>query len=260
MSIGIIGAMPEEIDILKADMTDLVVDKTASREYFSGKLYGIETTLVFSRWGKVASAMAASTLIAKYPVDSIIFVGVAGAIDDQLNIGDVVIAEELYQHDLDARPLFKQFEIPLTGLSMLKADKALSASAENSAKLFCHNEIRKIIPPLVLKEFDIIAPVCHRGIIASGDAFIATNAQKQQIEQAMPKVLAVEMEGAAVAQVCVEHNIPFTVVRTISDKADHSAHIDFPRFISQVARHYSRSIIQSMYLSFLRRSEKKIRG
>ena len=143
MPIGILGAMPEEVDIIKEDMTDVVTDKIASREYFTGILYDIETTLVFSRWGKVASAIAATTLITKYNVDRIIFVGVAGAIDDKLNIGDVVIGNQLYQHDMDARPLFNQFEIPLTGLSMLAADKELSALAENSAEVFCAEGIKK---------------------------------------------------------------------------------------------------------------------
>ncbi len=247
MHIGIIGAMPEEVAILREDMANLVCEEIASRAYYSGMLYGKKTTLVFSRWGKVAAAIAATTLITKYRVNALIFVGVAGAISDQLNIGDVVIANQLYQHDMDARPFFKEFEIPLTGLTLIDTDLQLSAAAQKAASHFCTNEVKKVISPEVLQAFFIAQPHCHHGIIASGDCFVASNTHKTELETKMPGVLAVEMEGAAVAQVCFEHNIPFTVIRTISDKADHSAHIDFPKFISQVAKFYSRDIVKSMY-------------
>lgn len=247
MPIGILGAMPEEVNILKEDMTDVVSERIASREYYTGMLYGVKTTLVFSRWGKVAATIAATTLITKFNVDSIIFVGVAGAIHDELNIGDIVVGSQLYQHDMDASPLFPKFQIPLTEVSVFSSHETLSNHAEEAAKNFCSQEIREVIRPEILQEFYITAPSCRRGIIASGDSFIASVAQKEEIKKHMPDVLAVEMEGAAIAQVCSEYEIPFTVIRTISDKADHSANIDFPKFISQVARHYSRSIIKSMY-------------
>ncbi len=114
MLVGIVGAMIEEISLLKEEMTDMVCDSFGSRDYYCGTLYGVETVLVFSRWGKVASAMTATTLIGRYKIDALIFIGVAGAMAEKLNIGDVIIGNKLYQHDMDARPLFKKHEIPLT--------------------------------------------------------------------------------------------------------------------------------------------------
>src|ERR1700754_2022194 len=111
--IGIMGAMPEEID----SITELLSEKrelsTGRRTYTIGKLNGIMTVVVFSRWGKVAAAITVSTLIQKFKVTEIIFTGVAGAIAPQLRIGDIVLGKRLIQHDMDARPIMKQFEIPL---------------------------------------------------------------------------------------------------------------------------------------------------
>ncbi|MFT3741157.1 MAG: 5'-methylthioadenosine/adenosylhomocysteine nucleosidase [Gammaproteobacteria bacterium] len=251
MPIGILGAMLEEVEILKRDMQDVVSQKIAGRIYYSGMLYGIQTVLVFSRWGKVASAIAATTLITHFQVNSIIFVGVAGAADERLNIGDIVIGTHLYQHDMDARPLFPQFEVPLTNLSVFSAAQILCQHAENAARTFC-TEIRQLLQAEALHEFSILQPRHYSGVIASGDCFVFTEAQKTRIKTDMPQALAVEMEGAAIAQVCTEHNTPFVVVRTISDKADASSHIDFPAFIAKIARYYSWYIIQAMYRLFLK--------
>ena len=238
--------MPEEVEILKQEMTQLRSTKIAQREYHTGILYGLETSLVFSRWGKVAASIAATTLITKFNVDCIIFLGVAGAICDDLNMGDVVVGWQLYQHDMDARPLFPQFQIPMTDFIFLNADPALCHYAENAARDFCTN-IKTTLAPEVLQEFFINQPAVYAGIIASGDSFIAGRQQREAIRSKMPEALAVEMEGAAVAQVCVEHHIPFTVIRVISDKADHSAAVDFPKFVAGVACYYSKNILKSMY-------------
>lgn len=254
MSIGILGAMPEEVDILRAEMLNVTLTTIAGREYYTGELYGIQTTLVFSRWGKVASAIAATTLISRFAVNSILFVGVAGAVNDDLNVGDVVVGRQLYQHDMDARPLFSQFEIPLTGQVFFDADRNLCDWAVRAAKSFCLKGIKEVIPSEVLAEFSIIKPVCYSAVIGSGDVFVATALQRETIIRAVPEVLAVEMEGAAVAQVCHEHGLPFVVVRIISDKADHSAQIDFPRFVTGVAKYYSKSIIEGIYKMMLMES------
>ncbi len=123
----------------------------------------------------------------------------------------------------------------------------LSSLAEDAVEKFCSNGIKEAIAPDILQEFSIKSPSFYSGSIASGDLFVGSHTQKKVITKDMPDVLAVDMEGASVAQVCFENDIPFVVIRTISDKADHSAAIDFPRFIAHVAKHYSKNIVKAMY-------------
>ena len=114
MLLGLMGAMPEEMDKIIDALTDKKVVERGSRLYYRGKLYGQEVVAVFSRWGKVAAATTATNLIVEFGVDRIVFTGVAGAISDDLNIGDVVIAQRLFQPVMDARPLMRRFEIPIS--------------------------------------------------------------------------------------------------------------------------------------------------
>ncbi len=247
MKIGIVGAMMEEIALLKEEMKEVSVKKIGDREYYTGKLYGIDTTLVFSRWGKVASASTATTLIDIFNIDCLIFTGVAGATSKVLNIGDIVIGEKLYQHDMDARPIFKQHEIPLTGTIYFEADKKLLEGAKKAADDFLQKGIHLILKKETLQKFTIDQPKAVIGILASGDLFVDERAKTDAILLDNPQVSAVEMEGAAVAQVCHEHKKPFVVVRTISDKADHSAAIDFQKFVTEVAKYYSKGIVENIY-------------
>ena len=113
MAIGIISAMQEEMQTLLDNLQERVATTKGMRTYYHGKLFNVEIVLVFSRWGKVASATTATQLINDFAVDEIIFTGVAGAISPLMNIGDIVIGKNLYQHDVDASPLFKKFEVPL---------------------------------------------------------------------------------------------------------------------------------------------------
>lgn len=242
MKIGIMGAMIEEITLLKEELQDIQIEEIGNRIYYSGKLYGIDVVLVFSRWGKVAAAITATTLITKYNVDQLIFTGIAGAANQDLSVGDIVIGETLYQHDMDARPIFKQYEIPLTETIFLKSDNDLIYKTHYAVNKFL-SEISKFIQLDALESFSIQNPSVHIGKIASGDAFIADQFKTAELVTAMPDVLAVEMEGAAVAQVCFDHQVPFVVIRTISDKANHSAVIDFQKFIKDIAKHYSKNII-----------------
>ena len=115
MLLGIMGAMPEEMDKIIASIENKKIVERGSRIYYCGELYGQNVVAVFSRWGKVAAATTATNMILEFKVDSIIFTGVAGAISPVLNVGDIVIGKRLYQHDMDARPLMRRFEIPLTG-------------------------------------------------------------------------------------------------------------------------------------------------
>ena len=243
MRIGIMGAMDEEVALILSDMENIRSEKIGIRTYHSGSLYDKDVVLAVSGWGKVASASTATAMLIGYSVETIIFSGVAGAACDELNIGDIVIASQLVQHDLDASPIFPKYQVPLLGISHFKTDAKLKKAAISAAENFASNEISSHIDSNTLSEFAITKPKVYEGLIASGDKFISSCEALAEIKKDFPDLKCVEMEGAAVAQVCYEHNVPLTVVRVISDKADSDAEINFPLFISKVASQYSRGII-----------------
>ncbi|WP_374363414.1 5'-methylthioadenosine/adenosylhomocysteine nucleosidase [Pseudoduganella danionis] len=224
MRLGIISALAEEQHGLIEAMESPAKRFHGMREYTAGKLWEIDAVCVLSRIGKVAAAMTAAILVEKFEVTHIIFTGVAGSGDKNVHVGDIVVAEDLIQHDFDASPLFPRFEIPLTGLTRFASDCALTerlaAAAEKTGRV-------------------------HRGLIASGDQFIGKRQQIVALKEALPDILAVEMEGAAVAQVCFELGIPFAVIRTISDNANDDAAVDFMRFVKTVASRYAYDIIEN---------------
>lgn len=238
VKIGILGAMLEEVNAITESMTILKITNIAGRDYYEGYFNDIHVIVVFSRWGKVASAITTTTLINIFKTDFIIFTGVAGAINESLNIGDIVIGNGLYQHDMDARPFFDQFQIPLTNTSIFKPQMCNIKKAEESIKFFIKN-IYQYVDRSVLNKFLIFdAPKLYLGLIASGDKFIS-DSQYVLAEN----TFVVEMEGASVAQVCEDHKIPYLIVRIVSDKADHSATIDFQKFTNFVASRFSYGII-----------------
>lgn len=245
MKIGILGAMPEEISMIKKCFIDSKDDIIGNRTYTQGKLGIYDIVLTFSRWGKVASSSTATTLINKYDVNLIIFMGVAGAVNKSVNIGDIVIAESLYQHDMDARPLYDQFQIPMSETIYFDAQKEYSEKAKMAVDQFL-KKINAYVKDELLSKYAISIPKVHRGIIASGDKFVSNPYKDKNLSLKKDNLetLAVEMEGAAVAQVCFEYNIPFIVIRTISDKADHNAAFDFQSFITDIAGQYSIGIVQ----------------
>ncbi|WP_294822207.1 5'-methylthioadenosine/adenosylhomocysteine nucleosidase [uncultured Flavobacterium sp.] len=246
-TIGIMGAMPEEIEGVISLLENPERTVLGKRTYTSGTINGIKTIVVFSRWGKVAASATAATLIHAFSITELIFTGVAGAIDPALKIGDVVLAKRLIQHDLDARPLMDRFEIPLLGITYLECREENTLRVKNAiAPLFLNKTLQKSIGDNILKRFAINNPEFYIGDIASGDQFFSAEAQKLQLSSVLPTVLCVEMEGAVVAQVCYEHNLPFIILRTISDTADENSHIDFPRFIKQVSSPYAVAIIKKL--------------
>lgn len=242
--LGIMGAMPEEIkgisDLLESRQEVILGQRT----YYTGILRGKQVVVVFSRWGKVAAATTVTTLILKFGITELLFTGVAGGLHPELRIGDVVIASRLIQHDMDARPILPRFEIPLEGITFFKSDSRLVAKAEKLLKeLTVPSVFHGWLDEKYRLKFGIPAPGVWVGDIASGDQFIADPDDKAELQRLLPSVICVEMEGAAVAQVCYEYKIPFTVIRTISDAADHNAAIDFPSFVRYVASRYSMEIV-----------------
>lgn len=227
--LGIISALAEEQEGLIGAMSHPNRHRHGMREYTAGNLWNVDTVAVLSRIGKVAAAMTATTLVERFGVTHILFTGVAGSADAQMRVGDVVIAESLVQHDMDASPLFPRFEVPLTGLVHISSDVALSSRLAEATGRFLEGES---------------GPRLHRGLIGSGDQFIHDGVRLAALKHALPGLLAVEMEGAAVAQVCFELGIPFAVIRTISDNANESAAMDFMHFVQTVASRYAFGIIE----------------
>jgi adenosylhomocysteine nucleosidase len=193
--------------------------------------------------------MTATTLVEKFGVTHILFTGVAGAGDKTINVGDIVVAESLVQHDMDASPLFPRFEVPLTGLAHFLADHPLSLRLAGAAHDFLENEFATAINPAERALFGLTGPRVHRGLVASGDQFVSAAEQLNVVNEALPGLVAVEMEGAAVAQVCYEMGVPFAVIRTISDNANEHAAIDFMRFVKSVAAQYAFHIVRRFCLA-----------
>jgi len=242
------GAMPEEIEGIVDLLTDCRELTMGKRMYYSGQLNGIDTVVVFSRWGKVAAATTATTLIHQFKITELLFTGVAGAIHPDLQIGDIVLGRRLIQHDMDARPLMKRFEIPLLSKTYFESDAGhLAIASEAISRLLDSKSLHAVIGDAVLADFHISQPKLCIGDIASGDQFFSSNEQKQSLSGQLPEVLCVEMEGAAAAQVCYEYEVPFSIIRTISDTADDHSAIDFPSFIKNISSKYAAEIIKNIY-------------
>jgi adenosylhomocysteine nucleosidase len=227
--LGIISALAEEQEGLIDAMHHPIRHLHGMREYTVGSLWDVDTVAVLSRIGKVAAAMTAAMLVEKFEVTHILFTGVAGSADSTVRVGDVVVAEALVQHDMDATPLFPRFQIPLMGLAHLPSDLDLSSRLAGAARTFLEATSGLTV---------------HRGLIGSGDQFIHDGVRLAALKDALPGLLAVEMEGAAVAQVCFELGIPFAVLRTISDNANESAATDFMHFVKTVAARYAFGIVE----------------
>jgi adenosylhomocysteine nucleosidase len=238
--VAIVSAMAQELSLLLAQVKDVRTETHAGRTFHHGHLHGVPLVLVLAGIGKVAAAMTTVLLHERYGVDRLVFTGVAGGLGDGVRVGDVVVADALLQHDMDASPLFPRFEVPLTGRSHFEPDAALSAELHAAAQSVL-GEPDHFGPEAVA--LGVTRPALHRGLIASGDRFVSTTVEAHALRHGVPGVLAVEMEGAALAQVCHDLKLPFAVLRTISDRADDEAHVDFLRFIEVVAAKASADIV-----------------
>lgn len=220
------------------------------RKYYKGTLWGIDTVVVVARVGKVAAAVTTTHLLTQFNVDMVIFTGVGGAADESLNIGDVVVANGLIQHDMDATPLTPLFTIPFLRIKTFCPDEFLQKVAYASSQQFLDTQLNNSIDSPTRAEFKIAKPKVIYGAIASGDKFFADKTELQRLKNKLPEVMCVEMEGAAVAQVCYEYDVPCVVIRTISDHASKNADIDCMKFMRQVSCKYAESIIKNVYINF----------
>lgn len=245
MTIAIVSAMREELAAVLALMPDERKQTVGGREFWLGHLHGHDVVAVLSRIGKVAAATTATVLIERFDARRIVFTGVAGGLSPGVHVGDIVVAESFLQHDLDASPLFPKYEVPLYGRDRFEADPLLTTALRDAASAVLLRQ-REALGDAALAEFRLGSSRLHHGLVISGDRFVATTAESRALQAALPEALAVEMEGAAVAQVCHDYGIPFAAVRTVSDRADDAAHVEFMRFIAAVASRYSAAIVTSL--------------
>jgi adenosylhomocysteine nucleosidase len=241
--IAIISAVHEELAEVLALMPDEQKTEVAGRVFWSGHLQGHEVVAVLSGIGKVAAATTSTVLLERFAPEHVIFTGVAGGLASGVEVGDIVVGSAFVQHDMNAEPLFPRWEVPGYGRSRFNADLALAQVLYESAK-DAVTWLPKLLDEPTLRLFGLHSPSVHRGEIVTGDRFVATAAESDALRAALPEAMAVDMESAAVAQVCQDYGVPFAAVRTVSDRADDDAHVDFQHFLQQVARHYSTRIVR----------------
>lgn len=244
-TLAIVSALHEELAAVLDLMPDEQQQTVGGRTFWRGHLHGHDVVAVLSGIGKVAAATTATVLIERFNAQRIVFTGVAGGLAPGVRVGDVVVARHFLQHDMDASPIFPRHEVPGYGRSTFEADAHLTARLVRASEQMLR-ELPAQLGADVLQAFGVDVPRCHQGLLISGDRFVSTTAESATLRQTLPDALAVEMEGAAVAQVCHDYGVPLAVVRTISDRADDDAHVDFPRFLREVASRYSAAIIEDL--------------
>jgi adenosylhomocysteine nucleosidase len=221
--IGIIGAMAEEIELLVHGMSRSEQRVEAGILFIQGEYCGWPVVVCKSGVGKVNAAVTTQLLISSFGVDAIVFTGVAGALDPELEVGDIVVSADCMQHDMDATALgFPLGIIPYQDTSVFEADPLLQKAALAAGE--------KCFPGRV-----------RLGRVLSGDRFIADKSSVAALLLELSGACA-EMEGAAVAQACSMNGVPYVVIRSMSDKADGSAHVSFAEFTVLASRNSHRLV------------------
>jgi adenosylhomocysteine nucleosidase len=235
LHIGVLGAMPEEIGSDLSHLQQLESEQHGDLTIHHGTwAEGIRLSLAWSGWGKVSAARAATRLLSSAPdIDLLLFTGVAGAADPALTQWDVVLADAVVQHDMDSRPLFPRFTLPALNRAQLNPDTSWLRWASTA--------LAKAAQAGELDGFGLPST----GLIATGDRFIGDADVLDALREALPGLKAVEMEGAAVAQVAEQEGIPWLVLRVISDGADATAAQSFGDFI-QMYDHRAWCLLQAL--------------
>jgi adenosylhomocysteine nucleosidase len=240
LTLAILSALAEEQQGIFEQLAQPRRVQHAGRTFGLGQWHGQPVVLALSRIGKVAAATTATALIEKFGATRIVFTGVAGGVGEGVQVGDVVVAADFIQHDMNAAPLFPLFEVPLYGQARFACDAPLTTMLLIAARAsgICAEG------PFGL---NVAPPRIHHGLVASGDRFVSAAAEVQALQAALRAhghaPLAVEMEGAAVAQVCHDYGVPFAAMRSISDRADDTAHTDFAVFVRTVASRYAQAVL-----------------
>ena len=219
--------MREEIGTTIDNLENVTVTQYGDLKIYYGKLKkkvsnyeSVNIIFAWSGWGKVSAARAITRILAgKYKIDLIIFTGVAGAANKNLSQWDIIIANEVIQHDMDARPIFEKFVLPPLKKAKLESDTFLNN--------WIYNSLSKSVKNGNLNRFGLI----KKGLIATGDSFISEESVIKRLNDELPNLEAIEMEGGAVAQVAEQEGVPWVILRVISDSADSNSQTDFDQFL-----------------------------
>ncbi|BFU59503.1 MULTISPECIES: 5'-methylthioadenosine/adenosylhomocysteine nucleosidase [Rodentibacter] len=223
MKIGIVGAMAQEVEILAGLMEDKTETRVASAVIFEGKINGKDVALLQSGIGKVAAALGTTALLQLAKPDMVINTGSAGGVAKGLKVGDIVISDETRYHDADVTAFgYEKGQLPANPAAFL-SDKKLADLAQEIAQAQGQS--------------------VKRGLICSGDSFINSEEKIEGIKLNFPDVVGVEMEATAIAQVCYAFNVPFVVVRAISDAGDGEAGMSFDEFLPLAAKQSSTLVL-----------------
>ena len=224
--LGIIGAMSVEVELLKEKMENLTVTTHAGMEFYEGQLEGMPSVVVQCGVGKVNAAMCAQVLCSVFGVTHLVNTGIAGSLNAQLDIGDLVVSKDAMYHDFDCVHFgYEMGRIPGMDVTAFPADAQMIRLAKEAAEAVHPGHVTV-------------------GRVASGDLFVAEKGAKDRII-AVTGGLCTEMEGAAIAQAAYRNKIPFVILRAISDKADNSAEMDYPTF-ERIAAHRCAQVTQNL--------------
>ena len=224
--IGIIGAMQTEVELLISKIEEAEKRTVSGIDFFSGRIENREVVVAKCGIGKVFAAICAQTMILEYGVSLIINTGVGGAISDELEIGDIAVSSAVVQHDMDTSAIGDPVGL-ISGINIIEipADKRTA--------------------DIVMAAADKLSFRCLSGIVASGDRFVAGAENKKKISDAFG-ALVCEMEGAAIGQVCYVNEVPFLVVRAVSDKADGTSGVDYMTFVATAAKKNARLVLEAL--------------
>ncbi|MBY6188193.1 5'-methylthioadenosine/S-adenosylhomocysteine nucleosidase [Marinobacter hydrocarbonoclasticus] len=224
MKIGIIGAMEQEVALLRSHIDDLTIDTIAGIEFYHGQLNGADVVVTRSGIGKVTAAIATAVLIERYAPDCIINTGSAGGFAQELTIGDVVISSEVRHHDVDVTAFgYEIGQLPGQPAAFRPEAKLVDAAKAAIAEV---GEVKAI-----------------EGLICTGDSFIADPQRTAVMLTNFPAMAACEMEAAAIAQTCHQFRKPFVVIRAISDNANDDGAVDFDSFIVKAGEHSAKVVM-----------------
>ncbi len=229
MKIGIIGAMQQEVAILKDALEQRQEVNKGGCTYYSGQINGVDVVLLQSGIGKVAAAIGTTILLDEYKPDVVINTGSAGGFDSSLTMGDVVISTEVRHHDADVTAFGYEIGQMAGQPAAFAADEKLMAVAEQALESLSDKH-------------------AVRGLICTGDAFVCTAERQAFIRKHFPSVIAVEMEASAIAQTCHQFQVPFVVVRAISDVADKESPMSFDEFLPLAAQSSSEMVLKMVEL------------
>ena len=226
MKIAIMGAMDQEVALLKETLNNVTRTQYAHLDFYDGTLHGVEVTVVKCGIGKVAASLATTLMIDRFAPDFVVNTGSAGGFDTSLSIGDVVIGTHVMHHDVDVTHFGYELGQVYGMPSRYECDPRLIAAAEHAAK-------------------DVLHINCKKGLICTGDSFIGCDEAAARLRNLVPDMAAVEMEGAAIGQTAYMMDTPFLVIRSLSDIAGKSSKMSFSQYLDQAAKN-SASLVMDM--------------